>query len=168
MHQVEFQFAEGRDGLPSDDDMHAWITLALESDRVVELTVRFASEQEMTTLNERYRQKSGPTNVLSFPAQETLPDGRTLLGDVVVCAAVLRAEAEAQRKPLQAHTAHLLIHGVLHLEGYDHESEDEALAMEAMETSLLRKAGFDDPYQVAIQTALQGDDTRPEKGSNDD
>ena len=154
--------------MPSDDDMHAWIALALESDGVVELTVRFASEEEMATLNERYRARSGPTNVLSFPAKEALPDGRTLIGDVVVCAAVLRAEAKAQRKSIAAHTAHLLIHGVLHLEGYDHEAEDEARVMEAMEVSLLRKAGFDDPYQVAIQTALQGDESRPDQGSNDD
>ena len=88
MHHVEFQFAEGRDGLPSDDDMHAWIALALESDGVVELTVRFASEEEMATLNERYRARSGPTNVPSFPAKEALPDGRTLIGDVVVWAAM--------------------------------------------------------------------------------
>ena len=168
LHDIEFQFAEGRDGLPPEKDMLVWIELAQENAQAVELIVRFVGEQEMSALNHQFRQKQGPTNVLSFPADVELPEGKVLLGDVVVCSNLLHAEANAQGKSVAAHTAHLLIHGVLHLRGFDHEVEHSAHAMETLEAELLKKAGFDDPYRVAIQTALQGDDLNPDQGSEDD
>lgn len=161
LHQIDFQFTEQRDDLPSENDMRAWIELALANSPAVDLTVRFATEAEMASLNQRYRHKTGSTNVLSFPGHESMPDGSRLLGDIVVCPAVLVREAGEQKKSITSHTAHLLIHGALHLRGYDHETDAAAREMESLETRLLDEAGFDDPYQVAIQTALQREESGP-------
>ncbi|MEM7365420.1 MAG: rRNA maturation RNase YbeY [Pseudomonadota bacterium] len=168
MHQIEFQFAEGQDKLPSEKLMRGWVERALDGCEDLELTVRFVGEAEIAALNEQFRQKPEPTNVLSFPADVTLPDGGVLLGDVVICSTIVFSEARAQHKTIAAHTAHMLIHGVLHLLGHDHQVEQAAIEMETIEAELLRNAGFDDPYQVAIQTALRGEDSNPDQGSNDD
>jgi len=111
-----------------------------------ELVVRIVDVAEMTALNHRYRGKSGVTNVLSFP-YETLPGVTSgLLGDVVICAPVAAAEAVRQGKSLEAHWAHLVMHGVLHLQGYDHHDDSEARRMETLEARLLAGLGFADPY----------------------
>jgi probable rRNA maturation factor len=144
---IEVQYAVAGDTLPSPEDIRRWVSHSLQRGREdVELVVRLVDEAEMTALNQRYRGKSGVTNVLSFP-YESLPGVTSgLLGDVVVCAPVVAEEAVRQGKSLEAHWAHLVIHGLLHLQGYDHHHDPDARRMEAMETRLLAGLGFDDPY----------------------
>jgi probable rRNA maturation factor len=113
-----------------------------------ELTVRFVDSEESQSLNNAYRAKDKPTNVLSFPSE--LPDfiESPLLGDLVICHAVVSQEALDQDKAINAHYQHLIVHGVLHLLGFDHIEEADAEVMEAHEITLLDKLGIDDPYQV--------------------
>jgi probable rRNA maturation factor len=113
-----------------------------------ELGVRVVGSAESRRLNARYRGKDKPTNVLSFPPGP-LPGGDLRpLGDLVICAQVVRSEAREQRKPLEAHWAHLVVHGALHLIGYDHEREAEAKRMERREIAVLRRLGFANPYRA--------------------
>jgi probable rRNA maturation factor len=132
--------------VPAVSDFERWLAVALESMAAAILTIRIVDEAESAELNQRYRQKSGATNVLSFPAD--LPDEveLPLLGDLVICAPLVQSEALAQGKPVTAHWAHLVIHGSLHLLGYDHIEMAEAQEMESLETLLLQQLGFPDPY----------------------
>jgi probable rRNA maturation factor len=120
-----------------------------------EMALQVVSPARMRVLNKRYRGKDKPTNVLAFPAQDTGRVRPRPLGDVVICAAVLRREARAQHKPEVAHWAHLVIHGTLHLAGYDHEDDADARRMERREVALLRRLGYDDPY-IEKQAAARG------------
>jgi len=115
-----------------------------------ELGVRVVGAAESRRLNARYRGKDKPTNVLSFPpfALRASGDGPLPLGDLVICAQVVRSEAREQGKRLEAHWAHLVVHGALHLIGYDHEREAEAKRMERREVAVLRRLGFANPYRV--------------------
>lgn len=126
---------------PTTDAAHGW-----------ELSLRIVDQPEMQALNKRYRSKDKPTNVLSFPAElpPGLPDeiALPLLGDVVICAPVVMCEAQMQNKPLAAHWDHMLIHGVLHLLGFDHETDNEAEEMESLETRLLKELGWPCPYTI--------------------
>lgn len=133
--------------IPGDDDFARWTRAARGAVRG-ELTIRIVDEDEMTALNDAYRGKHQPTNVLSFPADSTglPPDVVTPLGDIVVCASVVAREARTQGKPEGDHWAHLVIHGVLHLLGYDHGSAGEAREMEDLEIDILRRFGIADPY----------------------
>jgi probable rRNA maturation factor len=110
------------------------------------LSVRIVGRARSRSLNLLYRHKDKPTNVLSFAGAGIAPDGRSFLGELVVCAPVVALEARAQHKTLQAHWAHLTIHGVLHLLGFDHERESEARKMTAREVQILDRLGFSDPY----------------------
>jgi probable rRNA maturation factor len=144
--QVDIQTACS-EPVPEEEDIRRWIEAALSSHREeAEVSVRLVDEAEMTGLNANYRQQQKPTNVLSFPAQ--LPEGvpLPLLGDIVVCAAVVAREAEEQHKPADAHWSHMLVHGSLHLLGYDHIAEDEAQIMESLETGILQTLGYPCPY----------------------
>ena len=119
-------------------------------ERSGELTVRIVGETESAALNKRFRNVMGATNVLAFPYDESPFEGSTeseLIGDLVVCAPVLEREAVAQDKPLSAHWAHILIHGTLHLVGYDHQNIEDTQAMEERERDLLGSLGFEDPYE---------------------
>ena len=120
-----------------------WVKAALFAD--AELTVRFVDAEEGRTLNRTYRSKDYPTNVLTFAYAESEADPVT--GDLILCCPVVEQEAVEQRKPLAAHYAHLLVHGTLHAQGYDHEADDEAEEMEAIETEVLAALGFPDPYR---------------------
>ena len=151
--QVDIQSASN-EPVPDEEDIRHWITAALSGRSgaaPTELTLRVVDVQEMTSLNETYRGKTGPTNVLSFPAG--LPEELThpLLGDIVICAPVVRREAAEQGKDITAHWAHMTIHGVLHLLGYDHIKEKEAIAMEALETDILATFNISCPYEGAAQ-----------------
>jgi probable rRNA maturation factor len=144
---IEVQYAVAGESLPSPDAIRNWVSHALQGgEDNVELVVRLVDEAEMTALNQRYRGKSGVTNVLSFPYEPMPGVSSGLLGDIVVCAPVVAEEAVRQGKPLDAHWAHLVIHGVLHLQGYDHHHDPDAYRMETMETQLLAELGFADPY----------------------
>ena len=111
-----------------------------------ELTIRIVDMDEGTQLNRRWRKASGPTNVLSFPAVGVEEYAPGLLGDIVICAPVVNNEAKIQNKSIDAHWAHMVIHGVLHLSGYDHENSQDAEEMEAVETELLESLGYNNPY----------------------
>lgn len=144
---IEVQYAVAGDTLPSPDAIRRWASHALQGgEDAVELVVRIVDEAEMTALNQRYRCKSGVTNVLAFPYDPPPGVSPGLLGDVVVCAPVVAEEAIRQGKSLEAHWAHLVMHGVLHLQGYDHHQDPDAHRMEALETRLLAGLGFADPY----------------------
>ncbi|MCP0913500.1 MULTISPECIES: rRNA maturation RNase YbeY [Legionella] len=127
-----------------------WVELALSEKTTAELTLRFVDIDEMTHLNHTYRSKNAPTNVLAFPATlpQTIELELPLLGDVIICPAVLAQESQTLNKPLIAHWAHIVIHGTLHLLGYDHIQEEDACLMQAIETKLLAQLGFEDPYHA--------------------
>lgn len=147
-HLVNVSYGLPRRGLPAAASVRRWVEAALAGHRrAVELSVRYVDSDEGRTLNRDYRGRDYATNVLSFPVE--LPQGvrSPLLGDLVVCAPVVALEALGQGKPLAHHHAHLVVHGVLHLLGMDHErSEAEADAMEARERRILGRLGIPDPY----------------------
>ena len=150
---VTVQNAARSTGVPKRAELERWTLRALADDVRGELTIRIVDERESAELNSRYRGKKGPTNVLSFPAGgSAVPAarGEELLpyGDVVICAAVVEREARAQGKPLAAHWAHMVVHGALHLQGFDHENVRDAGIMEARERALLAELGFPDPYSI--------------------
>lgn len=138
------------DYVPSVSKMKHWASLALRQQvRRAELTILLVDKNEIKQLNKTYRHKNKPTNVLSFKA-DLLPQVKLkipLLGDMVICPNIVNQEAQAQGKTYQAHWAHIVIHGTLHLLGYDHELKKEAQQMEAREIRLLKKLGFSNPYE---------------------
>ena len=133
---------------PDDPDICSWAAAAyLGNDRETEMTVRIVDEQESAELNQTYRHKSGPTNVLSFPFETPPGMELPLLGDLVICAPVVDHEARQQGKTSQAHWAHMVVHGALHLLGFDHIDAAGADRMEMLETQLLEQLGYPDPYR---------------------
>lgn len=144
---VDVQRAGDWIDLPDDGDFERWSVAALRDMEEAELAVRIVGREESRRLNGRYRNKDSATNVLSFPAD--LPDeiDLPLLGDLVICAPVVADEAAEQGKPAMDHWAHLVVHGVLHLLGHDHQEDAEAEKMEALETSILASLGIPDPYR---------------------
>lgn len=148
MNYVEIQVADEQASRPTPEQMLLWIDTALaDYPQDAEIVVRIVDEQEISDLNAQYRHKSGPTNILSFPADLPVELELNLLGDLVVCASLLEREAQEQTKPLMDHWAHIIIHGVLHLLGYDHIDDAEAELMEAREIDILSKLGIDNPYR---------------------
>ena len=148
---VAIGYAVPRKGLPSAVSFRKWVAAALDGRiREADLAIRIVGTKEGRALNRHYRGKDYATNVLSFPAElpEGLPEGvhLPLLGDLVLCAPVVAREAREQKKPLNAHYAHLTVHGVLHLLGWDHDDDREAEAMEQLEREILAGLGVDDPY----------------------
>lgn len=134
---------------PDEDDIRRWISAALEGrrDSDTEISLRLVDIKEMTSLNETWRGKEGSTNVLSFPSDLPEDLDLPLLGDIVICIPVVQREAREQGKTLDAHWAHMTIHGTLHLLGFDHIEENEAVAMEALETDILAKLNYPCPYR---------------------
>jgi probable rRNA maturation factor len=139
-----------RRGVPTRASFAQWAGLALPARmRRGELSIRVVDTDEGRALNHQWRRRDYATNVLSFPADALPGGGPRLLGDLVLCAPVVLAEAASQRKPARHHWAHLTIHGVLHLLGHDHERPEDAERMEAIERKLLAGLGIPDPYQAA-------------------
>ena len=144
---VDVQFATEASALPAAKMIRQWAQAALDGvEGRSELTVRIVDEAESAELNHTYRHVSGPTNVLSFPFEAPGPLRISLLGDVVICAPVVEREAREQGKPAEAHWAHMVVHGTLHLLGYDHQEEGDASRMESEERQILAALGFPDPY----------------------
>lgn len=129
--------------LPARAELRRWARAALRQD--VQATLRIVGEAEGRQLNQGFRGKDYATNVLTFVYGED-PETGALLGDIVICAPVAAREAKEQKRPLAAHYAHLVVHGLLHLQGYDHEVEAEAIAMEAVESFIMTGLGYPDPY----------------------
>lgn len=140
---LSVQYASSSADLPTRPQFRRWVRLALEQD--VQIALRLVDEVEGRALNLAYRGKDYATNVLTFVYDDTAP----LYADVVICAPVVEREAAEQGKARLAHYAHLTLHAVLHLQGYDHENDDEAAEMEARETTLVTKLGYPPPYSVA-------------------
>ena len=150
---IDLQIAsENSEGLTTLEQFTYWVETALafeaqtEDFPETEMTIRIVDEEESQTLNREYRGKDYPTNVLSFPFE--VPEGieLPLLGDLVICRQVMEREAKEQQISLASHWAHLAVHGTLHLLGYDHIEEAEAEEMEGLETQIMQKLGFEDPY----------------------
>lgn len=152
MNQLEIQDVFQSEGQPTAEQFQGWVDAALaDYHKDTELVIRIIDEQESAELNQQYRHKQGPTNILSFPVD--LPDGieLDLLGDLVICAPVLEREALQQHKALVDHWAHIIIHGVLHLLGYDHIDDAEAEQMEALEIAILSKLNIKNPYSEVTE-----------------
>ena len=147
--EIEIQNQIDYPNLPSKEELQLWIDTALQG-RVNhgEICLRIVDDEEITALNSQFRHKNKPTNILSFPAD--LPEGLNLdcppLGDLVISASVMEKEARKQRKPLIAHWCHIIIHGCLHLIGYDHIKAEEAKIMETIEIECLQQLGYPNPY----------------------
>ena len=152
--ELDLQNTIDSNQIPAFEKMQSWIHAVLEkvdcNFERPEITVRIVSCEECQQLNSDYRGKDKPTNVLSFPfeAPEMIPAEELgeFLGDLVICEQVLQREAEQQNKSIDSHWAHLIIHGILHLLGFDHIEEQDANRMEALEVELMKELGFEDPY----------------------
>ena len=134
---------------PDEDDIRHWVEAVLKAEQnaaEVELTVRIVGVDEMPALPARYRHKTGPTNILSFPFEAPPGVELNLLGDLVIAAPVVVIEAREQHKTESAHWAHMVVHGTLHLLGYDHQAQTEAEDMEAREISIFQSLGYSNPY----------------------
>jgi metalloprotein, YbeY/UPF0054 family len=147
-YYVDVQIAcDNEQGLPSDDQLQAWFEHAIRRAKPqAEVTIRIVDEGESQSLNRDYRGKDKPTNVLSFPFEAPPGVEIDLLGDLIVCRQVVEQEAQQQGKTLMDHWAHMVVHGSLHLLGYDHIEDDEAEQMEALEREILATMGVSDPY----------------------
>ncbi|WP_110656344.1 rRNA maturation RNase YbeY [Salinicola halimionae] len=151
--EIDRQIAIGDEAeaaLPTQADLEAWVETVLthEADPRHELTIRIVERDESQQLNRDYRGKDKPTNVLSFPFETPPGLELPLLGDLVICHDIVADEAQEQHKAIRDHYAHLVIHGCLHLLGYDHIDDEEAEQMEALERALLTQFGISDPYRV--------------------
>lgn len=148
--KVNLQVAIAGEALPTAEEFTTWTRAVLaECSEEAEVTIRIVSEAESAALNQQFRGRAGPTNVLAFPFDSPIPLDLPLLGDVVICAPVVRREAQEQDKAVQAHWAHMVIHGSLHLLGYDHHTPYQAHHMESLEQTILAALGFPNPYAEA-------------------
>jgi probable rRNA maturation factor len=153
--ELDVSYAARRPWVPSSRQLTRWAAAALAATRRpkrrvprarIVLSVRVVGQARSRSLNAHYRHRQRPTNVLSFSGAGDAPDGRHYLGELVICAPVVAQEAQASGKSLQAHWAHMTVHGVLHLLGFDHEAAREAAKMAAREIQILDRLGFSDPY----------------------
>jgi probable rRNA maturation factor len=152
-YQIDIQINSNSRTIPSAENIKNWVSAALHSDELgaAEVSVYICDEAESQALNLQYRSKNKPTNVLSFPADIPEEVGVALLGDLVICAPVVEKEAQDQAKNIDAHWAHMLVHGTLHLLGYDHIDDADAGVMESLETHIMTKMHFPAPYTEIIE-----------------
>jgi probable rRNA maturation factor len=140
--QLNLQIATDSGFVPTKKQFKTWVNAALRVD--TEVTIRIVDSEEGRMFNSTYRGKDYATNVLTFP----LAEEPHLMGDIVICAPIVEAEAKSQNKSVEAHYAHLTVHGVLHLHGYDHEIDEQAALMESIEVTTLQKLGYSNPYLI--------------------
>ncbi len=144
---VDIQIAVDNQVIPDAEEFQRWVALALAGHlEEAELCIRIVSAEESQELNSTWRGKDKPTNVLSFPFEAPPGFSSAMIGDLAICAEVVATEAQEQNKPLTAHWAHMVIHGVLHLIGFDHINDDDAEEMEALEIELLAQLDIPNPY----------------------
>lgn len=143
---VELQLETAALNLPTSDDFKQWASSALRETTKNSVVIRLVDTDESRQLNRDYRGVDKPTNVLSFPFETPAEIADKFLGDLVICAPVVGHEARKQNKPLKAHWAHMVVHGMLHLQGYDHQDDQQAEEMERLEGEFLATLGFPDPY----------------------
>jgi probable rRNA maturation factor len=144
---VDIQMASASEEAPDPQSIERWVSAAIDNQRdSTELSIRIVDTEEGQSLNEQFRGSTGATNVLSFPFENESPEPLPLIGDIVICAPIVLKEASEQNKTLHAHWAHMIIHGVLHLLGYDHQNETDANLMESLETEIMQGLGFPPPY----------------------
>jgi probable rRNA maturation factor len=144
---VDIQMASASEEAPDPQSIERWVGAAIGNQREsTELSIRIVDVDEGQILNEQFRGSTGATNVLSFPFENESPELLPLIGDIVICAPVVLKEASEQNKTLNAHWAHMIIHGVLHLLGHDHQNENDANLMETLETEIMQGLGFPPPY----------------------
>jgi probable rRNA maturation factor len=145
---LTLQNASKTKSIPNKRLFKTWITKAIgPGKKNQEIVIRIVDVKEITKLNKQYRKKNRPTNILSFNFFTPSNIKTNLLGDLIICAPIVKLEAKLQHKTMISHWAHLTIHGVLHLLGYDHKNQKEAQKMEKLEIKLLKKLGFTDPYK---------------------
>ena len=146
---IELSIADGVNQaiLPSEEKLQQWAQASYSGDDEVVASLQIVGSDDMQVLNKEYRAKDKPTNVLSFPME--LPDevGINILGDLALCDEVIEAEAKDQGKTSEAHWAHMMVHGMLHLQGYNHIADDEAELMEAKEIEVMKNLDFENPYK---------------------
>lgn len=151
MIDVDIQLACGVKSLPTVDQFEHWAKAAVgRSDHDMEVVVRIVDKQESAKLNKAYRHREGPTNVLSFRFEIPVDIPLNLLGDLIICAPVVEQEAAEQNKSFEAHCAHMVVHGILHLLGFDHTQPQEILEMETEEIKILEDLGFSNPYEEVV------------------
>lgn len=151
MHHIFIQFAVDKSQAPKLSLLRKWAKAALTKQiEAAEIAIRIVDVPEMTTLNSTYRHKQGPTNVLSFPfaISEEVDIDIPILGDIIICADIVNKEAQEQGKSPEAHWAHMIVHGIFHLLGFDHETEEEANVMESLEIDIMQTLGFTNPYET--------------------
>ncbi len=146
--ELEVQRLVDDAGVPDDADFHRWVAAVLADQGECMVNLRVVDEAEGRALNEKWRGREAATNVLSFPASLPSGGGPRVLGDLVLCAPVVAREAAEQGKPVAAHWAHLVVHGLLHLLGFDHIHSSQAEIMEAREIALLHGLGITNPYEI--------------------
>ena len=149
---LDLQLASDAANLPPEDQFQRWSQLAWQGDEPTEVTIRIVDRSEMQALNLQYRGKDKPTNVLSFPFEAPVGIHIPLAADLVICAPVVAQEAQEQHKDIHTHWAHMVIHGMLHLQSYDHIDDNEAEDMEDLEIHLLTQIGIANPYDHAEVT----------------
>jgi len=158
---VDLQNTNNIETLPSEAEITGWCEAAIQHasqsrafKNTLSVLIRVVSDEESADLNQTYRQKKGSTNVLSFPNEvpdfmhgiSELAEQNSHLGDLVICSSLVKEESIAQGKTMQAHWAHLIVHGVLHLQGFDHINDAEAVQMESLEIKIMEQLGFENPY----------------------
>jgi probable rRNA maturation factor len=145
--EIDIQYATDINNLPKEDLIKEWVISSLNGYiENAELTIRIVGEAEATQLNKKWRNAQGPTNVLSFPYSNLNETAHNIQGDIVLCAPVITREAAEQRKSVNAHCAHMIVHGILHLLGYDHTNDNDAKKMESLEITILKELDIPDPY----------------------
>jgi len=144
--EIEIQRTSSATDLPCDSDFQRWASAALVDNEETSVVIRLVDSEESRQLNNDYRGLDKPTNVLSFPFEAPAEIADNSLGDIVICAPVVEQEAHQQQKPLYTHWAHMVVHGMLHLQGYDHQDDRQAEQMERLEGEILATLGFPDPY----------------------
>ena len=148
---LDVQYAVDDDSLPTQREFECWVRAALEpTGDTLDMAIRVVDEQEGQQLNNRYRGIDRATNVLSFPFEAPPGIESDYMGDLVICAPVVQREAQQQHKPEKHHWAHMVVHGVLHLRGYDHQRDAQAVEMEKLEKKMLATLGVQDPYQTDV------------------